>query len=161
MKFSEFNGKIKEAYARKFPKSMCVCSIHNSLGGYISIDCFLASSREEFPHYISQNDAINTKLDIDLPQNKDGWNAESELPDTFTIKALRTGIKCKPPKEMSYLYCDYAKVTFRKTTGNADKIIKAFEKFVDRLYVAISEQYNNGNLLPNDEALFKGKYDMK
>lgn len=159
MKFSEFSGKIKEVYAKRFPKSLCVCNIHNSLGGFISIDCFLAADKSEFPHFISLNDAISVKLDIDLPERKSSWNTESELPDTLVIKALKKEIKHKPSPEMSYLYCEYTRVNFRKTEGNADKIIKTFEKFVDRLYAEISKQYNAGNLLEYDESLFREKYD--
>ena len=130
MKFAEFKNQIQNAYTSKFPESLCDCSIHNSFGGFISINCFLGASREEFQNYISQNDAINIRLNIDLPK-----------------------------KELSYLYCYYTNVTFRKTTGNAEKIIKTFTKFVDRIYNGISEQYKTGNLLPYDEELFKSKYD--
>lgn len=159
MKFAEFKNQIQNAYTSKFPESLCDCSIHNSFGGFISINCFLGASREEFQHYISQNDAINIRLNIDLPKNAERWNMETELPDVLTITVSSHAIKHKPPEELSYLYCCYTNVTFRKTTGNAEKIIKTFAKFVDRIYNGISEQYKAGNLLPYDEELFKSKYD--
>lgn len=155
MKYLEFKREIEMAYAKKFNNSLCLCDLHKTLGGYISIDCYLGAGIDEFPHRIAVNDAISVKLNIDLPK---GWNEEMELPDKMTIEAIRNSVKHKPTEEESYFYCKYTKVTFRKTTGNAEHIIKTFKKFVDRLYKAISEQYDNNNLLPDDMKLFKSKY---
>lgn len=155
MKYREFENEIKAAYAAKFNKSICLCVLNTTLGGYISIDCYLAGNTDEFPHRIAENDAISVKLNIDLPQ---GWKHDDELPKIMTLEALKNSIKHKPPKEEDYFYCKYTKVSFRKTTGDAEKIIKVFKKFVDRLYNAISEQYDNNNLLPDDMKLFKNKY---
>ena len=99
MKFAEFKNQIQNAYASKFPESLCDCSIHNSFGGFISINCFLGASREEFQNYISQNDAINIRLNIDLPKNAESWNMETELPDVLTITVSSHAIKHKPPEE--------------------------------------------------------------
>ena len=156
MKFKEFQGRIMAVYAAKFPKSLCVCKIHNTLGGYINIDCYLGAGVDEFPHRIKENDAINVKLNIDLPR---GWEHDDELPDTMTFEAIRNSIKHKPPQDESYLYRKYTKVSFRKTTGDAERIIKAFTRFVDRLHNEISEQYANDNLLPDDMELFARKYE--
>lgn len=156
MKFKEFQDRIMAVYAAKFPKSLCVCTINKSLGGYISIDCYLGAGSDEFPHRIAENDAISVKLNIDLPR---GWKHDDELPDTMTLEAIRNSIKHKPPQDESYFYCKYTKVSFRKTTGDAEKIIKTFTRFVDRLHKEISEQYANDNLLPDDMELFARKYE--
>ena len=154
MKFNEFQERIMTAYATKFPKSLCTCTL--GFGKYIFIDCYLGAGEDEFTHRIKENDAIYTKLSIDLPRN---WTEENELPDTMTLEAIRSSIKHKPPQDESYLYCKYTKVSFRKTTGDAEKIIKAFTRFVDRLHKKISEQYANDNLLPDDMELFARKYE--
>lgn len=156
MKYSEFEQRIKEIYAAKFPDSICLCVLNTTLGGYISIDCYLAGNIDEFPHRIADNDAISVKLNIDLPR---GWEHDDELPDTMTLEAIRNSVKHKPSQDESYFYCKYTKVSFRKTTGDAEKIIKAFAKFVDRLHKEISEQYANDNLLPDDMELFARKYE--
>lgn len=156
MKYSEFEQRIKKAYAAKFPKSLCTCTLIEGFGKYIFIDCYLGAGDDEFPHRIKENDAINVKLNIDLPR---GWKHDDELPDTMTLEAIRNSIKHKPPQNESYLYCKYTKVSFRKTTGDAEKIIKAFTRFVDRLHNEISEQYANDNLLPRDMELFARKYE--
>lgn len=156
MKYSEFEQRIKEIYAAKFPNSICLCVLNTTLGGYISIDCYLAGNIDEFPHRIAENDAISVELNINLPR---GWKHDDELPETMILEALRNSIKHKPPQDESYLYCKYTKVSFRKTTGDAEKIIKAFTRFVDRLHKEISEQYANDNLLPDDMELFASKYE--
>lgn len=156
MKFKEFQDGIITAYAAKFPKSLCTCTLIEGFGKYIFIDCYLGAGVDEFPHRIKENDAINVKLNIDLPR---GWEHDDELPDTMTLEAIRNSIKHKPPQDESYFYCKYTKVSFRKTTGDAEKIIKAFARFVDRLHKKISEQYANDNLLPDDMELFARKYE--
>ena len=156
MKFKEFQDRIMTAYAAKFPKSLCTCTLIEGFGKYIFIDCYLGAGVDEFPHRIKENDAINVKLNIDLPR---GWEHDDELPDTMTFEAIRNSIKHKPPQNESYLYCKYTKVSFRKTTGDAEKIIKSFTRFVDRLHNEISEQYANDNLLPDDMELFARKYE--
>lgn len=156
MKYRELENEIKAAYAAKFDKSICLCVLNMTLGGFISIDCYLAGNTDEFPHRIAENDAISVKLNIDLPR---GWKHDDELPDTMTLEAIRNSIKHKPPQDESYFYCKYTKVSFRKTTGDAEKIIKAFTRFVDRLHKEISEQYANDNLLPDDMELFARKYE--
>ncbi|SCX78136.1 hypothetical protein [Ruminococcus sp. YE282] len=157
MKFKEFQDRIMAVYAAKFPKSLCTCTLIKGFGKYIIIDCYLGAGDDEFPHRIAENDAIYTKLTIDLPTRN--WTEENELPDTMTLEAIRNSIKHKPPQDESYLYCKYTKVSFRKTTGDAEKIIKAFTRFVDRLHNEISEQYANDNLLPDDMELFARKYE--
>lgn len=157
MLFKDFQEKIMAVYAAKFPKSLCVCNIHNTLGGYINIDCYLGANIKEFANGIAQNDAISVKFDISLPRGK--WNNESELPGKMEIKALNHAVKHKPAQDKSYFYCEYTNISFRKTTGDAEKIIKAFERFVDRLHKEISEQYANDNLLPDDMELFARKYE--
>ena len=156
MKYKEFQDRIMTAYAAKFPKSLCTCTLIEGFGKYIFIDCYLGAGVDEFPHRIKENYAINVKLNIDLPR---GWEHDDELPDKMTFEAIRNSIKHKPPQNESYLYCKYTKVSFRKTTGDAEKIIKAFTRFVDRLHNEISEQYANDNLLPDDMELFARKYE--
>lgn len=157
MKFKEFQDRIMTAYAAKFPKSLCTCTLIKGFGKYIIIDCYLGAGDDEFPHRIAENDAIYTKLTIDLPTRN--WTEENELPDTMTLEAIRNSIKHKPPQDESYLYCKYTNIPFRRTTGDAEKIIKVFTRFVDRLHKKISEQYANDNLLPDDMELFARKYE--
>jgi hypothetical protein len=126
------------------------------LDRYIDIRLYLGANNDEFPHRIADNDAINMFFSIDIPRDR---TEDSELPDTMTLEAIRNSIKHKPSPDKPYWYCEFSKVSFRKTTGDAEKIIRAFTRFVDRLYKEISEQYANDNLLPDDMELFARKYE--
>ena len=59
---------------------------------------------------------------------------------------LRLTLFCK---DNSYLYCAYANINVRKTTGNANKILAAWEKFVDKLYSETVRLYQEGTLHKN------------
>ena len=157
MKYSEFEHEIKKVYAEKFGKSMCLCSLAGMFTDKeITIRCYLASSKDEFPHRISDNDAIQVMLFSMLPH---GWDPESDLPESMTFKPLKREIKHKPPKEESFLYCKFTRIPFREKTCSPQEFIKAFKKLIDKLYIFISEQYATNNLLPGDMELYKSKYD--
>lgn len=157
MKYTQFEYEIQKIYAEKFGKSMCLCSLDGRFTDKeITIRCYLASSENEFPHRISNNDAIQVMLFAMLPH---GWDPESDLPESMTFKPLKREVKHKPPKEESYLYCKYSRIPFRERTCSPQEFIKAFKKFIDKLYIFISEQYENNNLLPGDMEQYKNKYD--
>lgn len=153
MKFEQFRSDMKAAYAEKFDKSLCDVKVCSGLGKSIMVICHLAADSGECISGIAQNDMIQVMLDIDLPRD---WENGDELPDNMTMKAIRHSIKTKPAEE--YLYCDYKKISFRKVTGGAEKLITSFEKFVDRLYKAVMEEYENNNLLDFDRDLVQQKY---
>lgn len=156
MIYSAFKNEIKKVYAEKFGKSMCLCSLDGFTDKEITIRCYLALNEDEFPHGISNNDAIQVMIYSKLPH---GWNPESDLPESLTFKPLKHEVKHKPPKEESYLFCKFTRIPFREKTCRPEDFVKAFKKFIDKLYTLISEQYATNNLLPRDMELYKSKYD--
>ena len=157
MQFSEIKLAIENTYHKYFPKSLCVVRLMSVISGdnFIDITCLLAANEKELPHGIDRNDCFYNRFTIDLPR---GWKESDELPDDMQLEALNNEIKHKPKSEHDYWYCEYTKVSFRKTTGNAEKIIKAMDRYFKRLFDATMEQYEAENLLPDDAALFKNKY---
>ncbi len=152
MKFAKFKTEIEKLFAEKFGKSYCECRIYKCMGKSITIDCHMAENTSECQNNISGNDMMMVCLNISLP---DGWNDTDELPENLTMEAWKNGIKVKSTSD--YLYCDYKKASYRKTSGNAEKMITTFGKFVDRLYTLIKEEYQAENLLDFDMALVKAK----
>lgn len=153
MKFNEFKEKIEEIYKEKFDQSLVECNVYRCLGKSITIDFVMAGSREECASGYFDNDMLNGCFMIHLP---DGWTEEDDLPEKMTMAALKGYIRIKP--EQKYLYCGCRKLPYRKTTGNAEKLIAAFGKFVDRLHEAVVEEYKNNNLLDKDMELVKSKH---
>lgn len=152
MKFEQFKTEIEKAFRNKFRKSYCGCRIYDCLGKSITIDCHMAENTSECPNNISGNDMMKICLAIQLPN---GWSNSDELPENLTMESWENSIKVKPSTD--YLYCDCKKASYRKTKGDAKKIIIAFEKFVDRLYNLIREEYQSENLLDYDMSLIKEK----
>lgn len=152
MKFNEFKGKVEEAFAEKFPKSYCDCRIVNCLGKSISIDCLLAENEKECPWNQPANDTMKVLIHIKLPS---GWDDGDELPENLSMKALRNSITVKPTDPC--FHCSYKTVDFKNATGDSEKMIDTFGKFVDRLYSMIKEEYLKRNLMDRSADLIKAK----
>lgn len=152
MKFEEFKRQIEDAYHGKFGASWCRCSLTRCLGLSIDIRMMLAENLEECRHGIGRNDAVHALFMIHLPDN---FQPGDDLPENLVLKALENSLTVKPVE--SWLYCSGRKIPFRKTTGNAQKLIASFGKFADRLHAAIVEEYSNNNLLDFDMELVRCK----
>ena len=153
MKFAEFKQQIEAAYKAAFGKSFVACKVYRCLGTSLTIDCLMAENERECPNNIAGNDMIRASFMIHMPS---GWTAEDDLPENMTMTAIKSSIKTKPAE--SIYYCDYRKISYRKTTGNAEKLIAAFGKYVDRLHGAIVEEYKNNHLLDFDMELVRMKH---
>ena len=153
MKFAEFKEDIKSVYTGKFPRSTCKVIPFKCIGNSLYIDCYLAGDIHECSHGIAGNDMFKISLCVNLPDN---FNFETdELPEILTMEAKSNCYIIKP--ESRYMYCDMKKVSYRKSSGNAEKLVKVFEKFVDRLYNSVIEDMNNGNIHENHIKLLKQK----
>lgn len=142
MKYAEFAERITETYHGKFRHSACVVKGGKYLGRTIWIDCYLAENANEMPHGYKENDMFKISFKISLP---DKFDFETDnLPDTMTLENSSKHYAIKP--ESVYLYYDRRNLTYRKTMGNAEKLITAFEKFVDRLYNSVCEDIESGNI---------------
>lgn len=152
MKFDEFKEVIEQAFMEKFNQSFCKCGIFRCLGKSITIDCMLGRNTEEWINGLNDNDMMSVKFMIHMP---DSWNEGDELPEEMVMEALQSAIKTKP--EDAIWYCAHKKVAYRKTKGNAEKLVKAFQKYVDRLYTMVIDEYKADNLMDFEKQLVKDK----
>lgn len=152
MKFAEFKEKIEGEYNKRFDKSLCRCRIFKCLGKSITIDFALAANEREVVSNIMDNDLMRTSFIIHLPKE---WEENDDLPEMMILEHLKGQLKIKT--ENRNLYCDYRKITFRKTKGDADKMIKAFSRYIDRLKDALVEEYKANNLFDRDMELVREK----
>ena len=145
MTFNEFRDEIIGIYHSKFPKSHCSVKLVKMLGRAITIDCFLANDVFELSHGYWQNDMFKISFWIhDMPKN---FETTDIMPNTMTLTNNSSDIAITPPDR--FLAYGSVKIPFRKTVGNADKIINAFKKYVDRLYDIVNQQITNGKI-PNN-----------
>ena len=145
MTFEGFKARLQEIYYSKFPNSFCSVKLVKMLGRAITIDCFLANDVSELSHGYWQNDMFKISFWIhDMPND---FEVDDVLPDVMTLTNASSHILITP--ENKYLAYDSVKVPFRKIVGNADKLISAFKKYVDRLYDIVNQQIAN-NKIPNN-----------
>jgi len=88
----------------------------------------------------------------DIPNN---FEPDDIMPDTMTLTNSNSYMLLTPPDH--YLAYGSVKIPFRKTVGNADKIINAFKKYVDRLYDIVNQQIAEGNIHKNFQDIVNAK----
>jgi len=152
MKFNEFKEKIENEFDGRFNQSLCSCRIFRCLGKSITIDCKLGKDASEWNNGIAMNDLMHVSFIIALP---DGWAEEDELPEILVMESSEHEIKTKPENDI--LYCDYKRISYRRTAGNPEKIVKTFGKFVEKLHEAVMSEYQSDNLLDYDMKLIEIK----
>lgn len=149
MKFAEFKERIESEYHKRFNDSYCKCNVYKCLGTSITIDCYLAKDKTEVPHGIAANDTFRVSFMIHMP---DGWSKEDEMPEMMVMDAIKKSIKIKP-EEGTYCYCSSKSVSYRKAKGNAEKLIKSFDKVCDRLFDMVIKEYRSDNLMSDGAEL--------
>lgn len=130
MNFYDFQKAVKEKYAQLFPDSEAKVYLFRGLGCSLCIDLYLSKDDSECSNHIRENDVFKIKFMCHL---SDRYNAEEELPEKMILESLSNWIVVEPVNN-KYLWCEAEKVQFRKTTGNSEKILKAMEKYIDRLH---------------------------
>lgn len=153
MTFNEFRNKLVEIYYSKFPNSLCSVRLYKVLGRSIVIDCFLANDKSELSGGYWQNDMF--KISFWIHNMPNDFEVDDVLPNVMTMTNDSSQILIVP--ENSYLAYDSVKVPFRKTVGNADKLISAFKKYVNRLYDTVNQQITEGNIHNNFENIVNAK----
>ena len=140
MKYAEFKNEIENIYSKYFPESICNVKIFHCMGQAITIDCYMAGDKTEFPYGYAVNDMLSISFMAFLPNH---FTKEDDLPENLTYTAQSHSYKVK--SESKYLAYDRKSVSYRKTTGS-EKFVKAFEKFVKRLHDSIIDDMTAGNV---------------
>lgn len=144
MKYAEFAEKMTAEYNGKFPKSHIDIKPCSLCGKMIYISLYLSENEKECLYHIAGNDMFHIRFMIDLPDN---FNFESdEMPENMAMENQMNNYKIIP--ENKYMAYASRKISYRKTAG-AEKIIKAFGKFTDKLYQSIIDDRNAGNIHEN------------
>lgn len=151
MKFAEFKEEVKKAYAKRFPNSLCEVYIFKCLGRSLCITCRLAENEKEVPFGIMGNDMFCASMSINLPDN---FGDDNDLPENMILEWQSSCIKAKPESWLAY---DAEKVSYRKTTGDSKKIIKALDKYFQRLYDTTKKLVEEDRIHPNYAELVSKK----
>ena len=140
MTIREFMEDVKRSYAKYFPKSRCNVVFRNILGNAVFIDCFLAGDKSELSYGYAENDMFKVSFMIDM-------NGANSVDDDFgerTIQCTAKHILTAPPNR--YLAYGRHDLSFRKASGDADKIIAKLDKFFAQLKDVVVDEYKNNNI---------------
>lgn len=151
MKFKEFKEEVKRAYAKRFPNSLCEVYIFKCLGRSLCITCRFAENEKEVPFGIMGNDMFCASMSINLPDN---FGDDDYLPENMVLEWQSSCIKAKPESWLAY---DAEKVSYRKTAGDSKKIIKALDKYFQRLYDTTKKLVEEDRIHPNYAELVSRK----
>ena len=151
MKFKEFKEEVKKAYAKRFPNSLCEVFIFKCLGRSLCITCRFVENEKEVPFGIMGNDMFCASMSINLPDN---FGDDNDLPENMVLEWQSSCIKAKPEGWLAY---DAEKVSYRKTTGDSKKIIKALDKYFQRLYDTTKKLVEEDRIHPNYAELVSRK----
>lgn len=146
MKTFEFAEKIRKEYAKNFPDSFCKVKKYICLGYNLTIECYLSGKMEvdDLPT-MANNDMFKITFNIQLPEKFD-YDTD-ELPENLTMECWSNTYLTVP--ENQYLCYSSRKIPYRKTTGNAEKIIKTAGKFFEKLHGLVLEDISNGKIHKN------------
>ena len=146
MKISEFRVQIKDVYKKHFPESFVHVSHDKNLYNSIGISCCLAGGQDELSGGYWQNDMFHISFSVDadgleLPRN---LGADDELPEVLRLEKWHSSYAIKP--ESKYMAYGREAVPYRRATGNAEKLIAAFDKFCGRLKDSVGQSIKDGKI---------------
>lgn len=137
--------KLTKVYNDIFKNSK-IAITKNSFSGdnVLWVQLFLAQNEQEEINGYFDNDMF----DIIFKITKTAEN-------NYIMENKQNRYLVKPTNK--YLVYEGKKVAFRKTQGNEEKIITTFKKYVEKLYNALVEDLEQGNIHENHIELLKKK----
>jgi len=157
MKINELIQQIESTYSKHFPLSRIHVDYVGNIYRSISIVCYLAGNSTEVYNKIWRNDMLNISFSIDaeLGEFEKGTTIESELPEK-----LKMEVKCKnyliKPNSKNLVY-SRRELAFRKTKGNAKKILTTLDKYFAKLKEELKSDLLIGNITDNHMELLTEK----
>ena len=154
MKVREFLSQIEESYKKEFPNSRINASLSKCLSYYISINCYIAKSKDEVFNGYFDNDILNVRF---CSKNYNNLTLDDELNDDFCLECCSKHYLTKP--DVSYMAYGSRELKYRKCKG-AEKNIKALERFFKNLKKSLIEDIKNDNIHDSHLELLKTKLSI-
>lgn len=126
----ELKNELITIYNKKFSKSAITFKKACFGTDTIFMDLYLANDKTELASGYFDNDMFNISFRI-----RDLGNGN------FAFENLAKSYNIRPNEK--WLAYSHTELTFRKVVGTTDKVVKSFEKFVDRLEIALKEDIKN------------------
>ena len=142
---SDFVNILKDIYTEKFPHSKCDVwfSNHYSMPE-VFIRCYLGNDYNDWASRIDDNDLFYIRVAIEFQNAPENLTEDDYVPNTCKLRFVGNSIKIVP--EDDWYWCDYHTLKLRSVSGDAQKMIKAWEKVVNTLYTDTVALYREGKL---------------
>lgn len=159
MKMNDFIEEVEKSYMKNFPESSCFVRYNGNLWRSISIDCKIAKNIDEVANRIWMNDMLHISFSIatDKGQLPKGIEESSELPENLMLEVERKFYMIKPIASEPYVAYSSRSLSFRKTKGNAEKIIKTLDKYFKTLREQLEKDLSDGAISDSHIELLKSK----
>jgi len=157
MTVQNFLENIQKSYGKYFTDSRCLVGLNKSLYRSISVRCLLSNNNSEVANGIWQNDMLSVAFMIDVEGkefDKD-ITLNSEVPNNLELKILDNSYLIKPQDK--YLCYSRRKLRYRKTKGNATKILNTLDKYFQKLNEELKKDIANEEIHDNHIELLKSK----
>lgn len=153
----DFLENIQKSYGKYFTDSRCVVGLNKSLYRSISVRCLLSNNNSEVASGIWQNDMFSVAFMIDIEGkefDKD-ITLDSEIPKNLELKVLDNSYLIKPQDK--YLCYSSRKLRYRKTKGDATKILSTLDKYFKKLNEELKKDIDNKEIHDKHIELLKSK----
>lgn len=161
MTVQQFTNEIKELYSKHLPNSAIVCDYSYVLFPSIHIKPYLIKDKTEAHGNIVNNDLFHITFRVNKPKGKamTGYTNETEINEDLEIECLAKSYFIKPINDY-YVYSS-KKLSFRKTTGSPEKILKALDKFFIKLVESLKDDLANDRITSDYVEIVKQKLNVE
>lgn len=158
MKLNEMQAQIESSYHKNFPNSRIFVNYSDKFGATITIGCYLAGDKSENSGGYWDNDMLKVVLTIHAESGRqlpEGLQADSDLPEVMELSKILAYYFRKP--ENKNLVYESNRFSFRKVSGNGEKLLTYLDKFFAGMRAQILTDYQSGRIHKNHEELVKIK----
>lgn len=156
MKFEEFKSEMEKLYAKYFNGSLIVVSKYSCFNKCVFVNMYLAKDKTEESGGYYDNDMLNVRLMIDKKDGK--FDSEYNMDGEFTVEYNSKSYLTKP--EIGYAAYGRVRLTARKYSGDAEKILKNTDKFLKKLHDSLIQTYKEGKIHKHHIELFEKRVKM-
>lgn len=114
---------IKTEFEKYFPKSYINSEVTTNIKSGIFVRWTLGNGKSEYANGIRENDPLHHLFNIRVQPSSDGYKYQTELlvgGELWTINGK-------------------VKIGFRKTTGDAKKVLDAMKRYIKKMYKVVEE----------------------
>ena len=155
MKTQDFLSQLRNSYLNHFPNSRIVVDYRTALYRSIWIRLYLAGNEDQLSGGYWDNDMLHITFQVESETGEFSRDVtlDSELAENLVLENTNKFYHIKPKNP--HLFYGRRSLSFRKCSGNVEKIIKQFDKFCIQLKTTLQDDFECDNIHKNHETVVK------